>query len=75
MTSNYTYFPSKLRSRWTSPFIISHIFLHGVIEIQDPMRGTYFNVNGQELKPFLELPIEEREIECLMLYEPQYRDW
>ena len=63
-------FPGKLRS----PFIISHIFSHGVIEIQDPMRGAHLKVNGQRLKPFLELPAEEREVECLMLYKPQYRD-
>jgi len=47
-------FPRKLRSRWTSPLIISHVFLHGAIEIQHPTRGKYFKVNGQRLKPFLE---------------------
>jgi len=71
--SNFT-FPGKLRSHWTSPFIVSHVFPHGAIEIQDPTRGAHFKMNEQRLKPFLELPIEEREVECLMLYEPKYRD-
>ena len=27
-------FPSKLRSRWIGPFIVTNIFPHGVVEIQ-----------------------------------------
>jgi len=64
-------FPRKLRSRWTDPFVVTHVFPHGAIEIQHPTRVTHLKVNGQRLKPFLELPAEERELECLMLY---YRD-
>ena len=67
-------FSGKLRSRWTSPFIVSHAFLHGAIEIQDPIRAMHFKVNGQRLKQFLELHVEEREVEYLMLYEPKFRD-
>ena len=67
-------FPGKWRSRWAGPFIVTHVFPHGVIDIQDPTRGTHFKVNGQRLKPFLELPAEEREVECLILYEPECRD-
>ena len=65
----------QIEISWTGPFVISHIFSHGAIKIQEPMRGTHFKVNGQRLKPFLELPADEREVECLMLYKPQYRDW
>jgi len=72
--SRLNIFSSKLRSRWTGPFIISHIFSHSAIKIQDPMTGTHFKVNGQWLKPFLESPAEKREVECLILYEPQYRN-
>jgi len=39
-------FLDKLRPHWTGPFIISHVFPHGDIEIQDPKRGTRFKVNG-----------------------------
>ena len=52
--SRFYLFSGKLRSHWISPFIISHVFSHGAIEIQNPMRGTHFKVNGQRLKPFLE---------------------
>ena len=38
------------------------------------MRGTHFKVNGQRLKSFLEPPLEEREVKCLMLYAPWHRD-
>jgi len=67
-------FSVKLRFRWTGPFIVSHVFSHSAIEIQDPIRGMHVKVNGQRLKPFLELPAEKREVECLMLYKPEYRD-
>jgi len=53
-------FPSKLGSRWTGPFIISHVFPHGAIKIQDPMRGMHFKVNRQMLKPVLEY-LQRRE--------------
>jgi len=39
-------FSDKLRSRWTGPFIVTHVFLHGAIEIQGPIRGTHLKVNG-----------------------------
>jgi hypothetical protein len=48
-------FRGKLRSRWTGPFIVRSIFRYGAIEIEDPKNGTTFKVNGQRLKPFLEL--------------------
>ena len=47
-------FPGKLRSRWTSPYIVSHVFHYGAVEIQDPEIGAIFKVNGQRLKQFLE---------------------
>jgi hypothetical protein len=48
-------FPGKLRSRWTGPFIVRSVFPYEAIEIKDPKNGTIFKVNGQRLKPFLEL--------------------
>jgi hypothetical protein len=54
-------FLGKLKSRWTSLFIIRIVFLHGAIEIEDPKNGNSFKVNGQKLKPFLELRSMEVE--------------
>jgi len=48
-------FPGKLRYRRIGPFIVRSVFSHGAIEIEDPKNGSTFKVNGQRLKPFLEL--------------------
>ena len=47
-------FQGKLRSHWTSPFIIKTVYPHGAVEIVDLKDGHEFKVNGQRLKPFLE---------------------
>ena len=65
-------FPSKLRSRWTSPFIVRTVYTHGAIEIENPKNGDMFKVNGQHLKPFLEL--EFPEVEEVLLDDPIYQD-
>ena len=46
-------FPGKLRSRWTSPFIVNVVYPYGAVEIENPDTGNSFKVNGQRLKPFL----------------------
>ena len=51
------------------PYIISHVFPYGVVEIQDSESGAKFKVNGQRLKKFLELPSKE-DVECLILHKP-----
>jgi hypothetical protein len=61
-------FPGKLKSRWTGPFIVRAISTHGAIEIEDLKSGNTQKVNGQRLKPFLELEIPE--IEELPLEDP-----
>ena len=53
-------FPGKLRSQWTGPYIVSHVFPYGAVEIQDPQTGATFKVNSQRLKPFLEPPEPRR---------------
>jgi hypothetical protein len=65
-------FPRKLKSRWTSPFIIRIMFAHGAIEIKDPKNGNTFKVNGQRVKPFLEL--RSLEVEATLLEDPIYSE-
>jgi hypothetical protein len=65
-------FPGKLKSRWTGPFIIRYVFLYGAIEIEDSKNGNTFKVNGQRLKPFLEL--RSREVETTLLEDPNYSE-
>ena len=51
---DFIFFPGKLRSRWTGPYIIKEIFPHGAVEIENAANGNRFKVNGQRLKPFVE---------------------
>ncbi|KAL5550681.1 hypothetical protein UlMin_000857 [Ulmus minor] len=52
-------FPGKLRSRWSGLFLVRTIFPHGAVEIENPKNSDVFKVNGQRLKPFLELRAPE----------------
>ena len=54
-------FPGKLRSRWSGPFIVRHVYPYGAIDIENPKNGTVFKVNGQRLKPFLENHASDEE--------------
>jgi hypothetical protein len=65
-------FPGKLRSRWTSPFIVRSMSSYGGIEIEDPKNGSTFKVNGQRLKPVLEL--QSSEVETTHLEDPSYSE-
>jgi hypothetical protein len=47
------FFPGKLKSKWTGPFLVSRPFPNGAVEIEDPKSGRKFTVNGQRLKPYL----------------------
>ena len=42
-------FPSKLKSKWTGPFLISKVFLHGAVELENK-EGARFTINGQRIK-------------------------
>ncbi|KAH9681669.1 hypothetical protein KPL71_027055 [Citrus sinensis] len=65
-------FPGKLRSRWSGPFIVRTVFPYGAIKIENPKNGDLFKVNGQRLKPFLEL--RTPEVEEILLDDHVYQD-
>ena len=65
-------FPGKLRSRWCGPFVVTNIFPHGAVEIQNPKTGNNFKVNGHRLKPYLEA-FAERIVENVPLQDPETR--
>jgi hypothetical protein len=54
------------------PFIVRSVSSYGAIEIEDPTNGSTFKVNGQRLKPFLEL--KSSEIETTILEDPSYSE-
>nr|GEW92168.1 reverse transcriptase domain-containing protein [Tanacetum cinerariifolium] len=44
-------FFGKLKSRWSGPFIISHVFPYGTVELSQP-NGPNFKVNDHRLKHY-----------------------
>ena len=46
-------FPSKLKSRWTGPFIIHHAYLNGSVDLLNSKDKKIFKVNGQRVKPYV----------------------
>ncbi|XP_062147736.1 uncharacterized protein LOC133856697 [Alnus glutinosa] len=47
-------FPGKLRSRWIGPFVVTNVFPHGAVEIQNLATSKVIKVNGHRLKTFYE---------------------
>ncbi|KAL2237448.1 UNVERIFIED_CONTAM: Retrovirus-related Pol polyprotein from transposon [Sesamum indicum] len=62
-------FPGKLRSRWIGPFVVTHIFPHGAVEIKSPTTQKVFTVNGHRLKPFYE-GFQSTLVDKIQLMEP-----
>ena len=65
-------FLGKLRSRWTSPFVVKVVYPYGAMEIENPENGKSFKVHGQRLKPFLEHFDRQESSEDLV--DPLYKD-
>ena len=64
-------FPGKLKSKWTGPFIVKHVYPYGAVDIENPRDGIVFKVNGQRLKPFLDYSNFQ---ETFFLSDPVYCD-
>ncbi|XP_062173452.1 uncharacterized protein LOC133878905 [Alnus glutinosa] len=47
-------FLGKLRSRWIGPFVVTNVFPHGAVEIQNLATSKVIKVNGHRLKTFYE---------------------
>ena len=48
-------FPDKLKSKWDGPRVVIEIFENGAVLIENPRNQFQFNVNGQRLKPYIEV--------------------
>ena len=44
-------FPGKLKSKWSCPFKVVKIYLHGAVDLANA-NGEIFKVNGHRLKPY-----------------------
>nr|GFB10866.1 reverse transcriptase domain-containing protein [Tanacetum cinerariifolium] len=49
--SRLNIFSGKLKSRWSGPFTISHVYPYGTIELSQP-DGPNFKVNGHRVKHY-----------------------
>ena len=45
-------FPRKLKSKWTGPFLITKVFPHWEVELENN-EGEKFTVNGQRIKIYI----------------------
>ena len=42
-------FSVKLKSKWPGPFLITKVFSHGAVELENK-KGAKFTVNGQRIE-------------------------
>ncbi|KAK4345404.1 hypothetical protein RND71_035580 [Anisodus tanguticus] len=59
-------FSRKLKSKWSGPFEVTQVFLHGAIKISCPSRNR-IKVNGQRVKHYLGVSNEVKIIEVIYL--------
>ncbi|XP_020986306.1 uncharacterized protein LOC110275099 [Arachis duranensis] len=57
--SRLKFFPGKLKSRWSGPFVVTRASPYGHVKIQKENSDRKFTVNGQRLKHYL-----GSEIDC-----------
>lgn len=50
--SRLRFFPGKVKSRWSSPFVVTQLFPHGAIKVTHLSKVT-FKVNSHYLKPYI----------------------
>ncbi|XP_057524987.1 uncharacterized protein LOC130804536 [Amaranthus tricolor] len=51
--SRLKFFPGKLKSRWSGPFLVTNVHKFGSMELKNE-KGDVFKVNGQRLKLYHE---------------------
>ena len=50
--SRLSLFPGKLKSKRTGPYLITQLFPHGAVELENK-EGVRFKVNGKQIKIYL----------------------
>ncbi|XP_057747100.1 uncharacterized protein LOC130966328 [Arachis stenosperma] len=54
-------FPGKLKSKWTSPYLVTKVFPHGSLELLNEATKDAFTVNGHKVKHYLGGPWNKEE--------------
>nr|GEY89914.1 reverse transcriptase domain-containing protein [Tanacetum cinerariifolium] len=60
-------FSGKLKTRWSGPFIITHVFPYGTVELSQT-DGPNFKVNGHKLKHYFEEDIPKMVVPDLQIF-------
>ena len=60
-------FPGKLKSRWTSPFIVQQVYPNGSVDLLNPDDYRVFKVNGQRVKSYV---VQQAIREEILLLDP-----
>nr|GEX56598.1 reverse transcriptase domain-containing protein [Tanacetum cinerariifolium] len=60
-------FSDKLKSRWSGPFTISHVFPYGTVELSLP-DGPNFKVNGHRLKHYFGEDVPKMVVPDLQIF-------
>nr|GEZ05012.1 DNA-directed DNA polymerase [Tanacetum cinerariifolium] len=64
-------FSNKLKSRWSGPFTISHVYLYGTVKLAQP-DGTNFKVNGHRLKHYFEEDVPKLVVPSLQTFPKEH---
>ena len=61
--SRFYLFLGKLRSRWSGPFIMKHVYPYEAFDIENPTNDNVSKVNGHRLKAYFDnFPSENESI-------------
>ena len=60
-------FPGKLKSQWTSPFIVQQAYPNGSVDLRDLNDNRVIKVNGQRVKPYV---LQQTVREEILLLDP-----
>nr|GEX85226.1 putative nucleotidyltransferase, ribonuclease H [Tanacetum cinerariifolium] len=63
-------FLGKLRSKWTSPYVVTQVTSHGAIKIKNMVGGEPFKVNGHRLNPYVVLESDHMDTVDVVYLEP-----
>ena len=55
-------FSGKLKSRWTSPFVVQQAYPNGSVDLLNRNDNRVFKVNGQRVKPYVVQQVIREEI-------------
>ena len=50
-SSRLRWLPGEFKSKWTGPYLVTQVFLHGAAELETK-EGVRFKVNREQIKPY-----------------------